>query len=73
MSVQNLGTGIGRSSCVTLRSRRYRDGDRESLGCIVCKVKPIKGSTYVDEELGKGKLDFEVNNVVIFEFPHDAA
>ena len=73
MSVWNLGTGIGRGSRVTLRSRGYRDGNRECLNCIVCKVEPVEGCTYVDEELGKGKLDFKVDNVVIFEAPSNAA
>ena len=73
MSVWNLGTGIGRRSCVSLRSVRYRDGNREGLNCIVCKVKPVEGYTYVNEELGKGKLDFKVDNIVVFDFLCNAA
>ena len=73
MSVWNLGTGIGRSGCGRLSSRRCQDGDWECFGCIVSKVKPFEGCTYVSEELGKVKLYFKVDKVTSFEFAIDTA
>ena len=50
MSVGDLRTGVRRRRYVTLRSRGYGDSNREGLGCIVGKVKPIEGRTGFDEE-----------------------
>jgi len=72
MGVWNLGTGVRRGSCGSL-IRRCRDGDWKWFGRVVSKVKPFEGSTYVGEEFGKVKTDFEVDKVPSFEFAIDTA